>query len=431
MTLGCGGWGGNITSDNISPRHLLNLKRVAYGIRPAVASPGVAPGRPTLSAIPAARRDPPCRSFHRPGEARAAGHLQRRAASQGRPVPVVSRVPDGAPRGQRRRPSAPAWPVPRPAGQQRLRVDRRGLRLRGRRAPGDADRSHDLARREDDRHARGSRSGHGEPACSPPTQLAALKNRAKLTRRSAGVKVARCCRAGPVARWAMLCAVAALISACASAPPRVATVPRIAAARRGTSASSPRSLSRSNRHRRRSSRLTSRRRRPSSVGRLPRRPRLSAPPSPSGCPSRPPSTRSWLPRPRTCPRRVPETAQAVVDDLGTRDFDIEIPLNDKVLAYRGAVQWPPQGLPRGRAEPRRAIPADGAVDLRGRGPAARPVVRAADRKRVQAQRALAGEGARHLAVHARHRARERAPATTGTSTSVPIRRRPRARRPST
>jgi acetaldehyde dehydrogenase (acetylating) len=36
MTLGCGGWGGNITSDNISPRHLLNIKRVAYELRPAV-----------------------------------------------------------------------------------------------------------------------------------------------------------------------------------------------------------------------------------------------------------------------------------------------------------------------------------------------------------------------------------------------------------
>ena len=32
MTLGCGGWGGNITSDNISPRHLLNIKRLAYGL---------------------------------------------------------------------------------------------------------------------------------------------------------------------------------------------------------------------------------------------------------------------------------------------------------------------------------------------------------------------------------------------------------------
>ncbi len=38
MTLGCGGFGGNITSDNISPRHLLNIKRVAYELRPAVVN---------------------------------------------------------------------------------------------------------------------------------------------------------------------------------------------------------------------------------------------------------------------------------------------------------------------------------------------------------------------------------------------------------
>ncbi|HEX5070912.1 MAG TPA: aldehyde dehydrogenase family protein [Vicinamibacterales bacterium] len=38
MTLGCGGWGGNITSDNISPRHLLNVKRLAYEVRPAVSA---------------------------------------------------------------------------------------------------------------------------------------------------------------------------------------------------------------------------------------------------------------------------------------------------------------------------------------------------------------------------------------------------------
>ena len=35
MTLGCGGYGGNITSDNISPKHLLNIKRLAYETRPA------------------------------------------------------------------------------------------------------------------------------------------------------------------------------------------------------------------------------------------------------------------------------------------------------------------------------------------------------------------------------------------------------------
>jgi acetaldehyde dehydrogenase (acetylating) len=38
MTLGCGGFGGNITSDNISPKHLLNIKRIAYELRPAMPS---------------------------------------------------------------------------------------------------------------------------------------------------------------------------------------------------------------------------------------------------------------------------------------------------------------------------------------------------------------------------------------------------------
>jgi acyl-CoA reductase-like NAD-dependent aldehyde dehydrogenase len=33
MTLGCGAYGGNISSDNITVRHLLNTKRVAYGIK--------------------------------------------------------------------------------------------------------------------------------------------------------------------------------------------------------------------------------------------------------------------------------------------------------------------------------------------------------------------------------------------------------------
>jgi acetaldehyde dehydrogenase (acetylating) len=42
MTLGCGGWGGNITSDNISPRHLLNIKRLAYEVHPAAPSAALA-----------------------------------------------------------------------------------------------------------------------------------------------------------------------------------------------------------------------------------------------------------------------------------------------------------------------------------------------------------------------------------------------------
>jgi acetaldehyde dehydrogenase (acetylating) len=42
MTLGCGAAGGNITSDNISPLHLINLKRVAYGVRDVAAPPAKA-----------------------------------------------------------------------------------------------------------------------------------------------------------------------------------------------------------------------------------------------------------------------------------------------------------------------------------------------------------------------------------------------------
>ncbi len=51
MTLGCGGWGGNITSDNISPKHLLNIKRLAYEVRPALAAP--APDRRPSADTPA------------------------------------------------------------------------------------------------------------------------------------------------------------------------------------------------------------------------------------------------------------------------------------------------------------------------------------------------------------------------------------------
>src|SRR5205807_1691396 len=57
MTLGCGGYGGNITSDNISPRHLLNIKRLAYELQPAVrrdarADIPVSVARPTDASAP-------------------------------------------------------------------------------------------------------------------------------------------------------------------------------------------------------------------------------------------------------------------------------------------------------------------------------------------------------------------------------------------
>jgi len=46
MTLGCGSWGGNVTSDNVSPLHLMDIKRVAFETRPVKsARPAVSPQR--------------------------------------------------------------------------------------------------------------------------------------------------------------------------------------------------------------------------------------------------------------------------------------------------------------------------------------------------------------------------------------------------
>jgi acetaldehyde dehydrogenase (acetylating) len=47
MTLGCGSWGGNVTSDNVSPLHLLDIKRVAFETRPVKSA------RPAAAAVAA------------------------------------------------------------------------------------------------------------------------------------------------------------------------------------------------------------------------------------------------------------------------------------------------------------------------------------------------------------------------------------------
>jgi acetaldehyde dehydrogenase (acetylating) len=53
MTLGCGSWGGNVTSDNVSPLHLMDIKRVAFETRP------VASKRPAVAAQSTAMPQPP------------------------------------------------------------------------------------------------------------------------------------------------------------------------------------------------------------------------------------------------------------------------------------------------------------------------------------------------------------------------------------
>ena len=85
MTLGCGGFGGNITSDNITPRHLLNIKRLAYEVRPVNASAIASRSRRCSRQATVAAA---------PGAAAAAGGAgQRRVAvAPDRPIPAVPRV---------------------------------------------------------------------------------------------------------------------------------------------------------------------------------------------------------------------------------------------------------------------------------------------------------------------------------------------------
>ncbi|HEY0006774.1 MAG TPA: aldehyde dehydrogenase family protein [Pyrinomonadaceae bacterium] len=45
MTLGCGSWGGNVTSDNVSPLHLMDIKRVAFETRPVQSARPAAAAR--------------------------------------------------------------------------------------------------------------------------------------------------------------------------------------------------------------------------------------------------------------------------------------------------------------------------------------------------------------------------------------------------
>jgi len=48
MTLGCGSYGGNITSDNIGPVHLMNIKRVAWETKPLAKSRETSAWRPAV-----------------------------------------------------------------------------------------------------------------------------------------------------------------------------------------------------------------------------------------------------------------------------------------------------------------------------------------------------------------------------------------------
>ena len=121
MTLGCGGFGGNITSDNISPRHLLNIKRLAYGIREAprsagrpsrdIGSPGaLAQGEPSRPPLPKA---PPSPEAEPVSAATLASRIDQFLASRG--VARPGEPPAGSSRARPQpQPAGPAPPSERP-----------------------------------------------------------------------------------------------------------------------------------------------------------------------------------------------------------------------------------------------------------------------------------------------------------------------------
>ena len=113
MTLGCGGHGGNITSDNITPRHLLNVKRLAWEVRPAgrTAPDPASPAVPSSSG-PAASRS----SGGRLDPALLTRRIDAFLASRGVAAPPAPAAPPASARLPAASPaSAPPLPADTPA----------------------------------------------------------------------------------------------------------------------------------------------------------------------------------------------------------------------------------------------------------------------------------------------------------------------------
>lgn len=106
MTLGCGAVGGNITSDNISPMHLINIKRIAWETRPV---PHVTDRLPEVATTrPAPRLAEPALAGGMPPRATVARVVERFLSQQGVPqaplgpaTPIEPVPPQPAPAAQR------------------------------------------------------------------------------------------------------------------------------------------------------------------------------------------------------------------------------------------------------------------------------------------------------------------------------------------
>ncbi len=160
MTLGCGGYGGNITSDNISPRHLLNIKRLAYETNPAPVRARRRRRRPSRGAAEGARGATASGRDRRPR--RSPGESTRSWRRAGTPSRPMDQRPARARRAAwshpRRRPLHPRR-RPRPRSPRRLVRESRRLRVRRRRPAGGAAGAQDCDRRTNYRDAGGQGPG--------------------------------------------------------------------------------------------------------------------------------------------------------------------------------------------------------------------------------------------------------------------------------
>ncbi len=96
MTLGCGSWGGNVTSDNVSPIHLMDIKRVAFETKPINAAKPA--HTPPVSAAPAPRGQSAGRTIKREEIAALVDKfLSNKIADASAVEPIVEKAPEPEP----------------------------------------------------------------------------------------------------------------------------------------------------------------------------------------------------------------------------------------------------------------------------------------------------------------------------------------------
>ena len=166
MTLGCGGWGGNITSDNISPQPPPQHQAARVG---DVAGASVAAARgDSLAGAAKARASLPKVAATPPPAGIAAASLARRIdqflASRGYAAPAA-----GAAEGNHRATESHAHAGQRAGGDGPKGNCRKGgrLRMRRRRPPGGPAGAQNCNRRADDRDAGGAGPWRAAPGFRP------------------------------------------------------------------------------------------------------------------------------------------------------------------------------------------------------------------------------------------------------------------------